>query len=544
VISAADLVIVPVVLPLMSGAGMLLLSGGDRHRKLVAAFNLAATFALVCVATALLRMSDAGPADVSEVYRLGNWPAPFGIVLVLDRLSALMLLLTSILALMTVLFSLARWHRAGTHFHPLVQFLLMGLNGAFLTGDLFNLFVFFELLLAASYGLVLHGSGLARVKAGLHYIVVNLVASLLFLIGVSLVYSVTGTLNMADLAARIPTIAAENRGLLEAGAGILGIAFLLKAGMWPLSFWLPTTYEAASPPVAAIFAIMTKVGGYIVLRLSLLLFGEGAGVSAGFAADVLLFGGLATALFGAIGTLASQSMGRLAGFSVLVSSGTVLAAIGMGQVGVTGGALFYLVSSTFGISAFFLLIELVERDREPGADMLAVTREAYGADDEADEEEVAGLVIPATMGLLGLAFIACTLVIAGLPPLSGFIAKFALLAAALQLPGSLQAGAISPASWAFIAVLILSGFATLIAMTRAGIHVFWASPDRATPRVHVIEIAPIVFLLIICAAQTVQAGPVMRFMRATAQSLHAPDDYIRDVLHPHNGQAMHEAGGI
>ena len=545
-ISAADLVIVPVVLPLMSGAGMLLLSG-DRHRKLVAAVNLAATFALVCVAAALLRMSDAGPADISEVYRLGNWPAPFGIVLVLDRLSALMLLLTSILALTTVLFSLARWHRAGTHFHPLFQFLLTGLNGAFLTGDLFNLFVFFELLLAASYGLVLHGSGLARVKAGLHYIVVNLVASLLFLIGVSLIYSVTGTLNMADLAARIPTVAAENRGLLEAGAGILGIAFLLKAGMWPLCFWLPTTYEAASPPVASIFAIMTKVGGYIVLRLTLLLFGEGAGASAGFAADVLLFGGLATAVFGAIGTLASQSMGRLAGFSVLVSSGTVLAAIGMGQVGVTGGTLFYLVSSTLGISAFFLLIELVERGREPGADMLAVTRESYGADDEADEEEVAGLVIPATMGLLGIAFIACTLIIAGLPPLSGFIAKFALFAAALQPPGSLQVGAISPAispaSWAFIAVLILSGFATLIAMTRAGIHVFWASPDRVTPRVHVVEIAPIVFLLIICAAQTVQAGPVMRFMRATAQSLHAPGDYVRDVLHPRNGQAMHKAGG-
>ena len=180
------------------------------------------------------------------MYRLGDWPAPFGIVLVLDRLSALMVLLTSILALAAVVFSLARWHRAGTHFHALFQFLLMGLNGAFLTGDLFNLFVFFELLLAASYGLVLHGSGLARVKAGLHYIAVNLVASLLFLIGVSLIYGVTGTLNMADLAARIPTIAAENRGLLEAGAGVLGVAFLLKAGMWPLCFWLPTTYAAAS----------------------------------------------------------------------------------------------------------------------------------------------------------------------------------------------------------------------------------------------------------------------------------------------------------
>ena len=314
-----------------------------------------------------------------------------------------MLLLTSILGSAAVVFSLARWHRAGAHFHSLFQFLLMGVNGAFLTGDLFNLFVFFELLLAASYGLALHGSGTARVKAGLHYIVVNLAASLLFLIGVSLIYGVSGTLNMADLAARIPDIAAENRALLEAGAAILGTAFLLKAGMWPLCFWLPTTYAAASPPVASIFAIMTKVGVYIVLRLWLLLFGEGAGASAQFGGEWLLYGGMATVAFGVIGTLASQDMARLAAFSVLVSSGTVLAAVGMGQAGVTGGALFYMVSSTLGISAFFLLVELVERGREPGADVLAVTREAYGeGDEDLDEEEEVGLAIPATMGCLAL----------------------------------------------------------------------------------------------------------------------------------------------
>ena len=541
-IRAADLMITPVVLPLLAGAGMLLLSG-DRHRNVMAATNVAATFALVCIAIALLRMSDASPAGISEVYRLGDWPAPFGIVLVLDRLSALMVLLTSILALAAVVFSLARWHRAGTHFHALFQFLLMGLNGAFLTGDLFNLFVFFELLLAASYGLVLHGSGLARVKAGLHYIAVNLVASLLFLIGVSLIYGVTGTLNMADLAARIPTIAAENRGLLEAGAGVLGVAFLLKAGMWPLCFWLPTTYGAASPPVASIFAIMTKVGAYIVLRLSLLLFGDQAGTSAGFGDTWLLFGGIATIVFGAIGTLAAQDMARLAAFSVLVSSGTVLAATGMAQVGVTGGALFYLVSSTLGISAFFLLVELVERGREPGADMIAVTREAFGEDDDAEEEtEEAGIAIPATMGLLGFAFIGCALVIAGLPPLSGFIAKFALLTAALH--SSTQNGAIPTGSWALLVVLILSGFASLIAMTRAGIRAFWASPDRAVPRVRVIEMAPVMFLLIICAAQTVQAGPVMRFMQATAKSLHTPGDYVREVLHETSGQNTRKEGGI
>ena len=402
---ADHLMIAPVVLPLVVGAAMLLLD--ERRRNAKAALDVASTIALVAIAIALVKKSDAALAGIVGVYRLGDWPAPFAIVLVADRLSALMLLLTSVLASAAAVFSLARWHRAGAHFHSLFQFLLMGVNGAFLTGDLFNLFVFFEVMLAASYGLALHGSGVARVKAGLHYIVVNLAASLLFLIGVSLIYRASGTLNMADLAVRIPDVAPANRALLEAGAGILGIAFLLKAGMWPLCFWLPTTYAAASPPIAAIFVILTKVGAYIVLRLWLLLFGEAAGSSAGSGGDWLLVGGMATVAFAAIGSLASQDMARLAAFSVLVSSGTVLAATGMGRVGVTGGALFYMVSSTLGTGAFFLLVELIERGREPGADVLAVTREAYGEDEELDGQEDVGIAIPATMGVLGLAFIGC-----------------------------------------------------------------------------------------------------------------------------------------
>src|SRR5689334_13301736 len=311
---ADHLMIVPVVLPLFAAAAMLLID--ERHHRIKATINVTTIVALAGVSVALLRLADLRPTDAASVqvgvYRLGDWPAPFGIVLVLDRLSALMLVLTSLLALATAIFSLARWHRAGVHFHSLFQIQLMGINGAFLTGDLFNLFVFFEVLLAASYGLVLHGSGVARVKAGLQYIAINLGASLLFLIGVSLIYGVTGTLNMADLAARIPHVRAEDRMLLEAGASLLGVVFPVKAGIWPLSFWLPTTYSAAAAPVAAIFAIMSKVGVYVILRLWLLLFGEASGASAGFGSAWLLFSGMATLVFGAIGVLASQNMVRLA----------------------------------------------------------------------------------------------------------------------------------------------------------------------------------------------------------------------------------------
>jgi multicomponent K+:H+ antiporter subunit D len=525
------------VFPFFAGATMLAL-GGERHRNVNAALNVVTTFALVAISIALVRAADAAPTGVAGVYRLGNWPAPFAIVLVLDRLAALMLLLTSVLAAAAVVFSLARWHRVGVLFHPLFQFLLMGVNGAFLTGDLFNLFVFFEILLAASYGLALHGAGSARVRAALHYIVINLAASLLFLIGVSLIYGVAGTLNMADLALRIPAIAAADRALLEAGAGILGVAFLVKAATWPLCFWLPATYAAASSPVAASFAILTKVGAYVVLRLWLLLFGDAAGASAQFGGEWLLVGGIATVIFGAIGSLASQDMSRLAGFSVLVSSGTVLAAVGLGQTGVTGGALFYLISSTLALGAFFLLVELVERGREPGADMLAVTRELYGEEDETDAPEEAGIAIPATMGILGLAFIGCAVMISGLPPLSGFIAKFTLLAAVFDS----RADSISVSGWILLVVLILSGLAALIAMTRAGIRAFWAAPDRTVPRVRLIEIAPVAALLLLCAIQTVEAGSIMRFMQATAQSLHAPQDYIRGVLGAVGERSVGSAG--
>jgi multicomponent K+:H+ antiporter subunit D len=532
------LIVAPIVLPLFAGALLLLLS--DRRHVLKAAINLIATVVTLGLAIALLCQS----ADVPvTVYLLGNWQAPFGIVLVADRLSALMLVLTGILAFATLTFSLARWDRAGAHFHSLFQFLLMGLNGAFLTGDVFNLFVFFEVLLAASYGLVLHASNRARVGVGLHYIVVNLLASLLFLVGVSLIYGVTGTLNMADLAVRVPRVVDSDRMLLEVGAAILGVAFLVKAGMWPLSFWLPNTYSIAAAPVAAFFVIMSKVGIYIVLRLSLLAFGEGAGVSAQFGDPWLMAGGMMTIVFGSVGVLASQDLARLASFNVLISSGTMLAAIGLGDVAVTEGALFYLVNSTLAIAAFFLLIELIERGRAPGADVLAVTMEAYGETDGEEPEEETGVAIPVTMAVLGIGFVCCALLLSGQPPLSGFVAKFLLLAALFQIPSTGADDFAIGASWSLIALLLISGLAGVIAMARAGIRTFWLPLESTVPRVRVIEAAPIVVLLLLCLALTVQAGSVTQFMRGTAQSLHGPQDYVRSVMSAPRVRPANPGGG-
>jgi multicomponent K+:H+ antiporter subunit D len=525
------LIIAPILIPLLAGAIMLLFD--ESRRELKVAVGLTATIAVLAISIILLleanTLAPEGGNPQIGVYHLGNWPAPFAIVLVVDRLSALMLTLASILATATLVYSLAKWDKAGPRFHAIFQFILMGLNGAFLTGDLFNLFVFFEVLLAASYALVLHGAGNERIRASLHYIAINLTAAMLFLIGVSLIYAVTGTLNMADLAIRIPKVEPGDRILLESGAAILGVAFLVKAGMWPLSFWLPTTYAAASAPAAAMFAIMTKVGVYAVLRLSMLLFGSGAGASAGFGTDWLFYGGIATMVFGIIGVLASQSMARLAGYSVLVSSGTLLASIGTTTGSVIGAALFYLVISTLTTGAFFLLIDLIERGRSPGADLIAVTMEAFGdeEEDEIDESEEAGTTLPATLAILGTGFVAVALLLAGLPPLSGFIAKFALMSALLN-----AANSVTFATWTLIALIVLSGLAAIIATARTGITTFWSPIDDTIPRIRVIEVVPVAALLSICLALTVVGDPALRFLTATARSLVQPLDYKTRVMKP------------
>ena len=536
------LMLAPILLPLLTAA-LLLLMGEDQPRfKLIV--NLLSTLLGLGVALALLGWaSQQGTASTMDVYLTGNWPAPYGIVLALDRLSALMLVLTSVIALASSVFSAARWHRAGVHFHPLFQLQLMGLCGAFLTADLFNLFVFFEIMLAASYGLLLHGSGRARVQSGLHFIAVNLAASSLFLIGASMLYGMTGTLNMADLAQSIPEVAQTDRGLLHAAVGILATAFLIKAAVWPLNFWLVPAYSAATAPVGALFAIMTKVGIYVILRLWLLLFGLDAGASAQFGSLWLIVGGMLTMVFGAIGMLGAQRLGYLAGFAAILSSGSLLAAVGFGQNSLTAGLLYYLPSSTLAISALFLLADLMDRWRNDGAsvapydddDAPFLTAElvpTQGLNLDDDQEALTGRVIPAAVALLGLAFMACTLVITGLPPLSGFVGKFAMLTALLN-PLGLGAVAAQPpglAGWLLLALLIGTGLIALIALTRAGILHFWATYDRAPLQLRLLEGLPIAGLLGACVAMTIYAGPVMRYMQATADALHTPSLYIKAVM--------------
>jgi multicomponent K+:H+ antiporter subunit D len=528
------IVVLPIVVPLVAGALMFFLAESRRTARVGLA--LASVLAQLAAGIALLYLtSDAAPyiwAEGVGVYSIGGWPAPFGIVLVVDRVAAVMVTLAATVALSALVYSVTRWDRPGQPFHSLFQFLTMGLNGAFLTGDLFNLFVFFEVLLAASYGLMLRGGGTERVRLGLHYVAVNLTGSILFLVGVALIYGMAGTLNMADLAGRAAALAPEERALFDAGAAILGVAFLIKAGSWPLNFWLPGTYSIAIAPVAAAFAMMTKVGLYAVLRLGTLMEEyETLGAA-------LFYTGLATLTTATIGMLGAKHIARLVGYSVLVSTGILFAALGLRIEALTAPILFYIIVSALTTCLFFMVTGMTDRTRQ--------TDPPGSPDDEAEGEPVyvaygirkpsvhagdqdAGIAIPAVMAFIGMAFACCVLLLTGLPPLPGFLAKFALLATALEATPAAPAPAVV---WVLCAAVLASGLAGLIALSRVGMRLFWSVAARTTPRLRLLEATPVAIVVALAIGLTVFAEPVNRYLDSAARSLHQPDAYIRAVLTP------------
>jgi multicomponent K+:H+ antiporter subunit D len=506
---ADHLPVLTVLLPAFTAVLMLLL--GDREAQRVWMRRLALASALLGAVLAF-RLVEVASSGVLTVYRLGEWPAPFGIVLVVDRLSALMLALTSAVAVPVVFYASGGWDSHGRHFHALLQFQLMGLNGAFVTGDLFNLFVFFEVLLIASYVLMTHGLGRQRLRVGTQYVVLNLAASALFLLGVALIYALTGTLNLADLALRVPQVAAPESALLQAGALLLLVVFGFKAALVPLAMWLPSTYASACAPVAALFAIMTKVGVYAIWRVHGVVFGADAGASAFTVQPLLLPVALATSVVGVLGALAAHTLPRLIAWLTVASVGTVVAAIGLFGAAAWSAAMYYLVNSTLVIAGLFLLAELVASQRGAMADRLAPCSPVRQ---------------PALLGMLLLLAAASN---AGLPPLPGFVGKLMLLQAA-------SGHAWAVAVWA---VVLVVGFLTLVGLARAGSILFWAvRPDMtpgtsgASPRL----LAATMALLGMSVLLSVCAAPIQRYTAAAALQLADRDAYARAVLPELGGPA-------
>ncbi|MFP4137743.1 MAG: monovalent cation/H+ antiporter subunit D [Halomonas sp.] len=486
----SHLIVLPVVLPLV--AGLLLLfqrQGGVRVKRLV---SVGATLVLLLVGIALVARAAGGEVTY---YALGDWQPPFGIVLVLDRLSALMVLLTAVLALGAVVFACAGDDERGSNFHGLFQWQLMGINGAFLTGDLFNLFVFFEVLLLASYALLLHGGGRDRIMAGVHYVVLNLAGSSLFLIAVGILYGATGTLNMADMATRLAELPAEREGLVMAGGLMLLVVFGLKAAILPLYFWLPKAYAAAPAPVAALFAIMTKVGIYAILRVYSLVFGEAAGPLANLEQGWVWWLALATLVAAGAGILAARDLRLLVAYLVLVSVGTLLAGIGIGTPAAVSALLYYLIHTTLVTGGLFLLAEMIGAQRGK-----AGTRIVKGR--------------PLRQGRwLALLFLAGAVAVAGMPPLSGAIGKALLLVAA---EGDQRA-------WLW-PILLLSGLTAIVALSRAGSTLFWRSSGEADgQRLPPRQWFGVGWLIGASPLLVILAGPLSDYTQATAEQLARPE---------------------
>lgn len=520
---ATHLPVLLVVWPLAWGAA-LLLAGSSRHETpmgsdhppagLLRQRRLSVAGAAVTTLLALWLTANLGTTPVVS-YPLGNWPPPFGIVLVADRLALLFVLLTAVVAWATLLFAVGSWDGRGRAFHPLFHLQWAGLNGAFLTGDIFNLFVFFEVLLIVSYALLTHGLGAERLRVGFGYVVVNLTASALFLLGLGLTYGAFGSLTLADLANRAQTLAPAQLALAQQGAALFLVVFAIKAAAVPLHFWLVPSYRAASPPVAALFAIMTKVGLYALLRVHWATWGGTHGTVTEPIYGWLLPLALLTLLLGTGGALTTRRLTPLVAYLTIASSGTVLTGIALGTPQAVAASLFYLVASTLTVALLFLLVAVVAIQRG------AVTDEIRPS---------AALRDPVLLGTVMLLAAASAV---GMPPLPGFLGKLLLLQASLTFDEK-----------AVVWMVLLAGSAlTLVALARAGVTIFWhhvpespAPLSAGTPHGYRL---PLLLLVGGIVAQFLFAEPGYRLLRAAAERAQAGEPYAEAVLAPARPYAPH-----
>lgn len=483
------LVVAPVLLPMFTA---LLIMLPPVHQSPVRRRWVSIISALLQLVLAALLLQQVQLNGVLH-YAIGNWQAPFGIVLVADTLSVVLVCLTSFLAVGAILYGSAGEDEKGSFFHPLFQFQVMGINGAFLTGDLFNMFVFFEVLLIASYALLIHAGGKNKTRAALHYVILNLTGSAVFLIALAVLYGTLGTLNMADMVAKVATVAPAELMLVKAGGLMLMIVFALKAAILPLQFWLPATYASASAPVAALFAVMTKIGIYGLLRVYSTIFGADAGELAGMASVWLWPLGLVTIVIGAVGVLASEDFRKLVANLVLVSVGTLVSLVALNTQLSAAAALYYTVHSTLVTAALFLIADVIANQRG-----------------KASERLVAGRKVAQPV-LLGSVFIIAALSVAGVPPFSGFIGKLMVLQAATDAENQV---------WLWSVVLGCT-LLVIIGLSRAGSTLFWRisgnepGPERVAP----LQLLAISWLLLASLLLVVFAGPLTALCQQAAEQL-------------------------
>lgn len=494
------LVPLPVVMPLFGAALTLVLARRPHAQRTVSVIVLAATLA---VAVALLVLTRQGGPLVVYV---GGWPAPVGIVLVADQLAALMLVVSAAVTLCVLIYSIGEGQADGDEgtpvaiYHPTYLVLTAGVTNAFLSGDLFNLFVGFEILLAASYVLLTLGGTELRIRAGTTYVVVSLLSSMIFLSAIGLIYAATGTLNLAQLADRLDTLPDNLRLVLQL---MLLLAFGIKAAVFPLSAWLPDSYPTAPAPVTAVFAgLLTKVGVYAIIRTETLLFPGGR------VADTLLVIALLTMLVGILGAVAQSDIKRLLSFTLVSHIGYMIFGVALTTVAGLAGAIFYVLHHITIQTTLFLATGLVER--RAGSTNL---------------DRIGGLAKLAP--LLGIIFFVPALNLAGIPPFSGFLGKLGLLQAGIS------AGGVLP--WLLVIGGTVTSLLTLYATIKVWNLAFWRAPRLAAPdlpaRLPGVMVGATLALVVFSVAFTVVAGPLFDISTDAAENLRERTPYI-DAVYP------------
>lgn len=488
----------PIIIPFATAVLAFLFRAGPEGRWISVVGSLASL-----IAAGMLLSSVMSEGIVAA--QMGAWPAPFGITLVADYLSAVMVVITALIALAVACYAIAEIgpEVEALGFHALFQVLIAGVTGAFLTGDLFNLYVWFEVMLIASFGLLILGGSKAQLDAGIKYVTINLISTILFLSGIGLLYGITGTLNLADLAGKVDAV--ENQGLVTVIALMFLVGFGIKAAVFPLFFWLPASYHTPSFAVSAVFAgLLTKVGVYAMIRMFTLVFDGDIGLTH----TIMLWIAVATMVTGVLGAAAQSDFRKILSFHIVSQIGYMVLGLALFTPLALVGAVFYLVHHIIVKANLFLVAGVANRIAG-GSELGAIGGLYKGAP------------------LLAFLFLIPAFSLAGFPPLSGFWAKYVLVKASLDV-----------AAWGVAFAALAVGLLTIYSMTKIWGQAFWKPhPEGRVPTLAQMPVAerwarllPIAVLPTGTVLIGVFPQPFLTFAGTAAAQLLDPSAYIATVL--------------
>lgn len=489
-----NFVIIPLLIPFVVGVVLIFFKDNIKLQRIISTISLIATTGFAAYLVQLVYKEGI------LTHKLGNWDPPFGIILVADMLAALLVLTASIVALCCILFAFRSIgeKRERFYFYPLVHFLMVGVFGAFLTGDIFNLFVFFEVMLMSSYALIVIGGTRAQLRESLKYILVNVISSALFVITVAYLYSVTGTLNMADLSQRVAEV--NQPGILTTIGVLFFIVFGLKAALFPMYFWLPSAYNAPPPVVTALFgASLTKVGIYSIFRTFTLIFYHQPEVTH----QLIGYTALLTIVIGTVGAIAYNDMNKILIYNIVIAVGVIVYGITLTTPAGIEGAIYYLIHDMIIKASLFLL----------GGAIIAITGTSK-------LKEMGGLIQRHPQ--LGWMFFVAVVSLAGIPPLSGFVGKFLLVQ-----------GGLESQSYTFVIVLLVSSLMVLYSAMKIFMNCFWRAPKLTEEQEKGSTkgmLYPSAILLAISIFLGLGAEVVFPYISMAAETLMDPSIYIESVL--------------